>query len=113
MPLRENEEHEVSPRDASDIAEPNQFCASRIRAEEETLPPGDISGEDVAGGAVVQAGRRDRAALPEERQARAAADRAGADAAHVLRAAVVRLGRRGGGRCHLRLAGAAQFHGDR
>ena len=44
-----------------------------------------------------EADEGDRAAWPEERQARASADRSRTDAAHVLCPAMVRLARRGGG----------------
>jgi hypothetical protein len=73
-----------------------ELFAGGIRRQEEADAAGQVFGRDGAGGAVGAAGRSSSAVLPEGRT-RTAADRAGADAAAVFFAAVVRAGRRGAG----------------
>src|ERR1039457_6150128 len=68
-----------------------------IRALQQEDAAGIVFGRDGAGGALEQARRADRALLPEGRQ-RAPASGGGADAAHLLFAAMVQPVGPGGGR---------------
>src|ERR1039457_6449805 len=78
-----------------------------IRALQQEDAAGIVFGRDGAGGALEQARRTDRALLSEGRQ-RAPASGCGADAAHLLFAAMVQLVGPGGGRGAVRLGGDAQ-----
>src|SRR5713226_3826187 len=89
-------------------AAPGELFAGGIRRQEEADAARQIFGGDGAGGAVGPSGGTSATALPDW-QARPTADRAGADAAALLRAAVVRAGRRGGGGCAVRQPGIARF----
>src|ERR1035438_4507196 len=83
-----------------------------IRALRQEDAAGIVFGRDGAGGALEQAMRADRALLPEGRQ-RAPASGGGADAAHLLFAAMVQPVGPGGGRGAVRLGGDAQLRGHR
>ncbi len=89
-------------------AAPGELFAGGIRRQEEADAARQIFGGDGAGGAVGPSGGASATALPDW-QARSAADRPGADAAALLRAAMVRAGRRGGGGCAVRQPGIARF----
>src|SRR3954453_19840418 len=73
-----------------------QLFAGGIRREEKADAAGPFFGRDGGGGAMGAAGRTAAVVRPEGRP-RAPADWAGADAADLLFAAVVRAGRRGPG----------------
>src|ERR1019366_1140991 len=83
-----------------------------IRALQQENAAGIVFGRDGAGGALEQAMRADRALLPEGRQ-RAPASGCGADAAHLLFAAMFQPVGPGGGRGAVRLGGDAQLRGHR
>src|ERR1019366_1681924 len=83
-----------------------------IRALRQEDAAGFVFGRDGEGGALEQAMRADRALLPEGRQ-RAPASGCGADAAHLLFAAMVQPVGPGGGRGAVRLGGDAQLRGHR
>src|ERR1022692_2099408 len=83
-----------------------------IRALQQKDAAGIVFGRDGAGGALGQAMRADRALLPDGGE-RTASGRCGADAAHLLFAAMVQPVGPGGGRGAVRLGGDAQLRGHR
>src|SRR5207249_12288363 len=88
------------------------LCAGGRRGKKKTGAAGSVGGGEGVGGRGGGGGGASGAVAPEG-GARPPADRAGADAAALLHAAMVWAGRRGVGRCALRQPGTARLYRHR